>query len=590
MEIPTSKAVKSPFVTYGLAIVAQIVALIARLSLTPFLGDKVPYATFFLATAASASFGGWGPGIVSTALGALFASLFIIPPFGSLLFSDHSDYLGLIIFLMVSGIISRLAGSLSKTEARERELQQLFKQTLFSIGDAVVSTDADKRVLLMNPVAENMTGWTQSEAQGKEIHEVFPIVREGADNSAEDPITRGPESGSGVGVSSHAELITRQGRRIPIEESWAPVRREDGSPSGVVFVFRDISERRRAEKTLDSALQKTGSILESITDAFASLDSQWRITFVNREAKRLNGLASDEMVGKSCWDLFPEAIGKRVQEECLKAQEERVSREFTTFLEKSQRWFDFKVYPVSDGGASIFYRDVTGHRHSEMTLRDSEERMRLLIDSAHGNAIIGLSDKGRIINWNVGAERLLLYTAAEILGQHAEVMFTPEDREKKAPEEELLTARTKGLARSERWHMRKDGTRFWGSGAVTPWLDDKGLLKGFVKVFQDRTQEWFAEQSVHASEKRFRAAIQANIALLWTNNSAGEMEGEQAGWGAFTGQTQDEYQGYGWAKAVHPDDAQPTIDGWHKAVAERNTFQFEHRVRRHDGECRVPDL
>lgn len=94
------------------------------------------------------------------------------------------------------------------------------------------------------------------------------------------------------------------------------------------------------------------------------------------------------------------------------------------------------------------------------------------------------------------------------------------------------------------------------------------------------------EEPLRQSEQRFRAAVDAVEGVLWTNNAAGEMEGEQPAWAALTGQPYEEYQGYGWSKAVHPDDVQPTIDAWKAAVARRSTFMFEHRVRRHDGEWR----
>jgi PAS domain S-box-containing protein len=91
------------------------------------------------------------------------------------------------------------------------------------------------------------------------------------------------------------------------------------------------------------------------------------------------------------------------------------------------------------------------------------------------------------------------------------------------------------------------------------------------------------ESALRRSEARFRVAVAAVANVLWTNDAQGHMRGEQPGWAAFTGQSMEEYQGYGWAKAVHPDDAQPTIDAWNIAVAERRMFVFEHRVRRHDG-------
>ena len=92
--------------------------------------------------------------------------------------------------------------------------------------------------------------------------------------------------------------------------------------------------------------------------------------------------------------------------------------------------------------------------------------------------------------------------------------------------------------------------------------------------------------SVRREQERFQAAVRAVRGIMWTNDAEGRMTGEQPGWTAITGQTREEYEGYGWARAVHPDDAQPTIDAWKAAVAERRTFLFEHRVRSRDGAWR----
>jgi PAS domain S-box-containing protein len=95
------------------------------------------------------------------------------------------------------------------------------------------------------------------------------------------------------------------------------------------------------------------------------------------------------------------------------------------------------------------------------------------------------------------------------------------------------------------------------------------------------------EEALRRSEERFRAAVQAVSGVIWTNNAAGEMEGEQPGWAALTGQLLTEYQGFGWTTAVHPDDARPTVEAWQEALRERRTFVFEHRLRRHDGAWRL---
>ncbi len=117
--------------------------------------------------------------------------------------------------------------------------------------------------------------------------------------------------------------------------------------------------------------------------------------------------------------------------------------------------------------------------------------------------------------------------------------------------------------------------------------DEVTLIEEVAARLWDSLQRARAEAALRLSEARFRAAVSAVQGVLWTNNARGEMTGEQVGWAALTGQTSQEYQGYGWASAVHPDDAQPTLDAWREAVDARKPFLFEHRVRRRDGEWRT---
>ena len=131
--------------------------------------------------------------------------------------------------------------------------------------------------------------------------------------------------------------------------------------------------------------------------------------------------------------------------------------------------------------------------------------------------------------------------------------------------------------------VKEDGTDFWARFRGTTALSARDTRKWCRVSVSDITAHKCAEDALRASEERFRVAALAVSNLIWTNNPQGMMEGEQPGWAQFTGQTLKEYQGYGWARAVHPHDAQPTIKAWKAAVAEKRTFEFEHRVRRHDG-------
>ena len=134
--------------------------------------------------------------------------------------------------------------------------------------------------------------------------------------------------------------------------------------------------------------------------------------------------------------------------------------------------------------------------------------------------------------------------------------------------------------------QREDGRCDRVRWEMTPWYRGDGRPGGALLFSEVVTERKRTEAALRESEARFRAAVQAVSGILWTNNAKGEMAGEQPGWAALTGQSQEDYQGYGWAKALHPDDARPTIDAWNAAVAERRPFVFEHRVRRHDGTWR----
>lgn len=108
-----------------------------------------------------------------------------------------------------------------------------------------------------------------------------------------------------------------------------------------------------------------------------------------------------------------------------------------------------------------------------------------------------------------------------------------------------------------------------------------------VKERAARAEAEVARQSLLQSEQRYRALVEAAGQYVWTNSPEGRMEGEQPGWKSLTGQSTSEYEGFGWADAVHPDDAGPTVDAWNRAVAARSMFVFEHRVRRADGNYRM---
>jgi PAS domain S-box-containing protein len=141
------------------------------------------------------------------------------------------------------------------------EQREWFRTTLGSIGDAVIATDARGQITFANPIAESLTGWKQAEALGRSLPQVFRIVNEQSRATVENPATRALRDGTIVGLANHTVLLSRDGGEVPIDDSAAPIRDEAGAVVGVVLVFRDVTERRRAERALLEADRRKDEFL-----------------------------------------------------------------------------------------------------------------------------------------------------------------------------------------------------------------------------------------------------------------------------------------------------------------------------------------
>jgi diguanylate cyclase (GGDEF)-like protein/PAS domain S-box-containing protein len=138
--------------------------------------------------------------------------------------------------------------------------------------------------------------------------------------------------------------------------------------------------------------------------------------------------------------------------------------------------------------------DITQRKRTEAALSEAQEEFRLIVDGALDHAIIGLDADGHIRTWNPGAEHIFGFTANEVIGQPQALFFTPEDRENSRPEYEMKEAIAHGRFAEDRWHVRKDDSRFWASNTISALRDGSGALRGFVKILRDRTARKLAEE------------------------------------------------------------------------------------------------
>lgn len=174
-------------------------------------------------------------------------------------------------------------------------------------------------------------------------------------------------------------------------------------------------------------------------------------------------------------------------------------------LDRGELAKDDQGHPIYLTGACV---DINDRKKAEQLLGENEERFRLYAANVRDYALMQLDPEGRIVSWNTGAERVLGYTESEILGQFSRILFTPEDNAKGEAENEIERARSTGRSMDDRWHVRKDGTRFWASGILTSMADEKGRPWGFAKVMRDETERRQADEQLRASLDEKQALLQ----------------------------------------------------------------------------------
>jgi len=347
----------------------------------------------------------------------------------------------------------------------------------------------------------------------------------------------------------------------------------------------EITERKQG----DDARAILAAIVESSEDAILSKDLNGIIATWNRGAERLFGYSAEEAIGQSIAMLFPadklgelEDILTCVRSgNSLKPYETVRRHKDGTMVEVA-----LGISPILDVngkivGASKIVRNISDRRKAE----EVQALLGAIVSSAE-DGILSKKLDGVVTTWNASAERLFGYTAEEIIG-NPNIHLTPPELQHE--EEVILESILAGEAieHYETKRLTKNGRRLQVSLTISPIMDAKGTVIGASKIVRDITERKQVEESLRESVERFRVSALAVNDLIWTNNAQGMMEGEQPGWANFTGQTIEEYQGHGWARVVHPDDAQPTIEAWNAAVAEKRLFEFEHRVCRHDGAWRT---
>ena len=271
----------------------------------------------------------------------------------------------------------------NKLGTRLLQSEQRWTATLGSIGEAVIATDSNGRIIFLNQVAAALTGWLSEEAQNLPVGDVFKIINEKSGMSADDEVLQVLEKRQIITVANNVALITRDGREIPVEHSAAPILAREGKVIGVVLVFRDVAERRQEQ--IETAEQ--AALLELTQDSVFVIDMKGTVLFWSRGAEALLGYTKAQADGKISHELLRTEFPQPMDE--ISAELKRVGHwegDLTATAHDGRRIVMASRWALQWGKRDqeprvlVINNDITERKRSEESLVMQSEQMRALAE------------------------------------------------------------------------------------------------------------------------------------------------------------------------------------------------------------------
>ena len=416
------------------------------------------------------------------------------------IFASSGDVLGVFVICQDTTHEANAVEELRESEARSSRILQ-------SIGDAVIVTDAETRVIQMNAIAERLTGWKTREAKGELLASIFQIVNEATREPVESPAEKVKRRGTVVGLANHTILIAKDGTEISIDDSGAPIFNDAGKLDGIVLVFRDIGDRRAAEREREQLTGRLSQVLAVTSDAIVGVDRNWVMTYLNPKATEIYA-ADREIVGRNVWETFPGAVyeGSPYVEAYYRAMNEGVSSGFDApYPEPLNRWLHIDVYPTPEGIVT-FSRDITQERNAREALRvKSEEAERQLaeIETVYRTAPIGLAlfdtKDFRYIRLNDRQAEFFGLSPEQIVGRMVTEMAPIEGLRELF--EQVLAGRPVINFPLEGEVITRPGEHRYWTVSYFPVIGADGAVQAITAASLEITQQKKAEQALIQSEK-----------------------------------------------------------------------------------------
>ena len=485
--------------------------------------------------------------------------------------------------------------------------------TLDSIGDAVIATDASGRVTLMNPVAENLTGWSREDAVSHRVDELIRVVDRDSREPSPFPVAETLAQGTVHCLAGPAVLLSQDGSERAIADSCAPIKGGDGGVVGAVLVFRDVTRENAAQQALRDSSERIKTILDTVGDGIVTLLARGGIVqSANSAALRMFGYAAPELVGQPFSRLVPALHGDEGEGSVEHYSASDEARAVGLGREVVGRRRDGSAFPLeiavsqmSPGGIRCFtlvLRDISARRRSEEAERRAGALQSAIFNSANFSSI-ATDAKGVIQIFNVGAERMLGYAAADVTNRITPAEISdPQEVIARAQtlSSELGTPITPGFEALvfkasrgiediyELTYIRKDGSRLPAVVSVTALRDAHEAIIGYLLIGTDNTarKQIEAERELlgqRLREHQFytRSWFESNIDALMTSDPSGIVTDVNTQMEALTGCTRDELIGAPFrSHFTDPERARACLD---LVLRQRKVSDYELTARSRDG-------
>lgn len=308
---------------------------------------------------------------------------------------------------------------------------------------------------------------------------------------------------------------TATGRRIWVRSIGEAVRDEAGKIVSIQGAFQDISEQKEAEARMLALEARLTTTLENITDGFCLIDKDWKFTFMNGQAQRMLKRCPEDLLGKTLWQEFPEAVGTRVERECRLAMQEQRTIRLETFYLPLKTWFHFHIYPT-EAGLAVYFQDITQRRTEQAQLRLLETAVSRLNDMVVIMEAEPFDASGRrIVFVNDAFERQTGYSRSDIIGKTPKLLWGANTCRPEV--ERILSAMDNWQpVRAEVVIYTKAGKELWVETDIAPIANESGKFTHWVAVERDITERRQQQQEILSLNGELEERVLLRTAQLAT--------------------------------------------------------------------------